>query len=83
VANEAALATVGRLLPNCLILSDEKNHASRCAGRSVSRRPLARIPAIIAPARRRSVPKIVLSHCASQRSRLCARCGNSRSLRSR
>jgi 7-keto-8-aminopelargonate synthetase-like enzyme len=66
VANEAALGTVRRLLPNCLILSDEKNHASRCAGRSVSRRPLARIPAIIATARRRSVPKIVLSHCASQ-----------------
>ena len=26
VANEAALGTIGRLLPNCLILSDEKNH---------------------------------------------------------
>jgi hypothetical protein len=32
---------------------------------------------------RRSMPKIVLSHCASQRTRLCASCGNSRSLRSR
>src|ERR1700730_10336057 len=28
VSNEAALGTIGRLLPNCLILSDEKNHAS-------------------------------------------------------
>jgi hypothetical protein len=28
-------------------------------------------------ARRRSVPKMVLSHCESQRSRLCAWCGNS------
>jgi 5-aminolevulinate synthase len=27
VANEASLGTIGRLLPNCLILSDEKNHA--------------------------------------------------------
>ena len=31
-SNEAALGTIGRLLPNCLILSDEKNHASMIAG---------------------------------------------------
>jgi threonine aldolase len=28
VSNEAALGTIGRLLPNCFTLSDEKNHAS-------------------------------------------------------
>src|SRR3979490_1857412 len=32
VSNEAVLGTIGRLLPNCLILSDEKNHASMIAG---------------------------------------------------
>jgi 5-aminolevulinate synthase len=32
VSNDASLSTIGRLLPNCLILSDEKNHASMIAG---------------------------------------------------
>ena len=32
VSNEAGLGTIGRLLPNCVILSDEKNHASMIAG---------------------------------------------------
>jgi 5-aminolevulinate synthase len=32
VSNDAALGTIGRLLPNCLIFSDEKNHASMIAG---------------------------------------------------
>jgi 5-aminolevulinate synthase len=32
VSNEAALGTIGRMLPNCVILSDEKNHASMIAG---------------------------------------------------
>jgi 5-aminolevulinate synthase len=32
VANEAALSTIGRLLPDCVIFSDAKNHASMIAG---------------------------------------------------
>jgi len=32
VANEAALATLGKLLPGCVIFSDAKNHASMIAG---------------------------------------------------
>jgi Aminotransferase class I and II len=32
VSNDAAIGTIGRLLSNCLILSDEKNHASMIAG---------------------------------------------------
>ena len=32
VANEATLSTVCRLLPDCVIFSDEKNHASMIAG---------------------------------------------------
>ena len=36
LSNEATLGTIGRLLPNCLFLSDEKNHASMIAGISAS-----------------------------------------------
>ena len=32
VSNEAAISTIARLLPNCLILSDQLNHASMIAG---------------------------------------------------
>jgi 5-aminolevulinate synthase len=32
VSNEASIATIGRLLPNCLIISDELNHASMIEG---------------------------------------------------
>ncbi|HEX2525769.1 MAG TPA: 5-aminolevulinate synthase [Geminicoccus sp.] len=32
VANEAAISTVAKLLPDCIVFSDEKNHASMIAG---------------------------------------------------
>ncbi|HEX4737844.1 MAG TPA: 5-aminolevulinate synthase [Allosphingosinicella sp.] len=32
ISNEAALSTIGRLLPGCIVFSDELNHASMIAG---------------------------------------------------
>ena len=32
VSNEAAISTIARLLPNCLVLSDELNHSSMIEG---------------------------------------------------
>ena len=37
VANESALGTLGRLLPDCIIFSDEMNHASMIHGMKSSR----------------------------------------------
>jgi len=36
VSNEATISTLAKLLPNCLILSDEHNHASMIAGVLIS-----------------------------------------------
>ena len=37
LANQATLSTLGRLLPDCLILSDDQNHASMIQGISASK----------------------------------------------
>ena len=44
VSNEAALSTLGKLLPGCIIFSDELNHASMIAGIKSSRLREARLP---------------------------------------
>ena len=45
VANEAALGTIGRLLPNCLILSDQKKPCFDDRRDSGQRRRQAYLPA--------------------------------------
>ncbi len=44
VSNEAALSTLGKLLPGCVIFSDELNHASMIAGIKNQRLREARVP---------------------------------------